>query len=42
MTKHAIAAKSLLKKWIISGRLTRKRNPAHFKKSEKCSNASSD
>lgn len=24
------------------GRLTRKRNPAHFKKSEKCSNASSD
>nr|WGD74611.1 hypothetical protein P5668_16260 [Bacillus subtilis] len=43
MTKHAIVAKSLLKKWIISStRLTCKRNPAHFKKSEKCSNASSN
>lgn len=42
MTKHAIAAKSLLKKWIISRPLNMKKKSSPFQKSEKCSNASSN
>lgn len=42
MTKHAIAAKSLLKKWIISRPLNMQKKSSPFQKSEKCSNASSN